>query len=294
VHSGEHDEVVEIGAAATLHRIRDDALLTVSPSLERRFVPQSVTLKAHKLPSEPRTVKRVLLRCGVAQELVDEGLGLKLIEPRGYETDGSITQLVDGLLKGKVIAWVADADDGTFGIGDCRVVVSFEDGNAPLTMRFGKDGEGGVYGSIDGHPEVFVISGGMSELAKRIYVSNASMRAEPSLIESVRVSVNGKVVSTGRDPEELREAAGRLYADRVLSVGSSDVGGKAEVEIEIALADAGPKRKITCGAVVLVDGQQARRCAVNGVKAVFELLPSKVLGLLAPPTQADAGMSRDR
>ena len=68
---------------------------------------------------------------------------------------------------------MADADDGTFGLDvsandpgsraggggrpdPCRVILSFADGNAPTTVRFGVEGEGGVYGTVDTNPEVFV------------------------------------------------------------------------------------------------------------------------------------------
>jgi hypothetical protein len=314
VRSGEHEETVEIGAspghgdtaadagasaqAVVLRRLRDDARLVVSPAIARRLLPRATTVRSRALFTETRRVKRVVLRCGTPQELVDEGAGLKLVDPPGYETDGSIVQLVEGLLKGKVIAWVADADDASFGLSDvrdatagvapgaakdaCRVVLAFEDGNAPVTVRFGAEGEGGIYGIVDGRPEVFVAPLPLHELAKRIYVSRSALRAEPSRIESVKVTVQGKPV-TAQSPSSLREAAGGLFADRVVSLGSSDVG-RAEVEIVMTLAEGGPTKRVTCGPVV----GPWRRCSTPDVKAIFDVHPTTLSGLLAPP---DAGTS---
>jgi len=316
VHSGEHDEVIEVGvfdepnaATATLHRVRDDALLTMTTEAARRLVPRATTLRSRRLiaPSESsRSVRRVFLKCGTTQELVDEGSGLRLVEPRGYETDASISQLTDGILKGNVLTWVWDSDDGSFGLSrtdqddakGCRVVLSFTDNNAPITLRFGRQGEGGYYGAIDGRPEVFAISTGMYELARRIYVSHSSMRAEGSRIESVRVKVNDRLVSTGRNLDELRDAASGLFADRVLTLGSSDLTpDKPEVDIEIRIAEGGAPKKVTCGPVTKIDGHSGRRCAVAGVKAVFEVLPPKVAKLIDAPASdhegADASKNAD-
>lgn len=297
--SGEYEEIVEIGAFPSspsrangapdaprvlLRRVRDDARLTVSPAVARRLVPRATTVRSRELLTDTRRVERVVLRCGAPQELVDDGSGLRLIEPAGYETDGSIAQLVDGLFRGKVNAWVADADDGSFGLGadGCRVVVAFAGGNAPVTVRFGAEGEGGVYGAVDGRPEVFVAPLSLRELARRIYVSRAALRVDPSRIESVRVSARGR--SANHDPAALREAAAGIYADRVVTLASSDVG-PVEIEIEIATAEGGATKRVVCGPMVSL----FRRCAVSGVRAVFDVHPSNLDGLFEP---LDAGAAR--
>lgn len=321
VRSGDHEEVVEIGAlpggapgpasatettdaasaspAVQVRRVRDDARLVVSPAVARRLLPRATAVRSRALLTETRRVKRVVLRCGTPQELVDQGSGLKLVDPPGYETDGSITQLVDGLLRGKVVAWVADGDDGSFGLGyarasrpgeapprepaadsACRVVLAFEDGNAPVTVRFGAEGEGGIYGAVDGRPEVFVAPLPLHELVKRIYVSRASLREEPSRIESVKVVVKGKAVTT-QSQETLRLAAGGIFADRVVSLGSTDVG-PAEVEILMTLGEAGGAKRVSCGPIV----GAWRRCSTPGVKAIFDVHPSTLGGLLDPADAA--------
>jgi len=320
VRAGDHDEVVEIGpfaslgealrrgsaidgagarAGVVLRRVRDDARLVVAPEIARRLVPRATTTRPRTLLDETRRVERVVLRCGTAQELVDEGSGLKLVEPTGYETDGSIVQLVDGLVRGKVLAWVADADDGSFGLGPhdtpgdasgpCRVVLAFADRKAPATVRFGAEGEGGIYGTIDGRPEVFVAPLALHELAKRIYVSHATLRVSLEKSESVKVIARGKPVPA-RDPAVLREAASGLFADHVVSLGGSDVG-PVDVEIQIALAEGGPPKRVLCGAPLTTPTGRWRRCSTPAVKAVFEVRSGLVEPFLAPPGAPGAARS---
>jgi hypothetical protein len=288
VRAGNHEETVEVGAlggkTVVVRRVRDDARLTVSPAAARRLVPRMTMMKPRTLLAETRSVKRVVLRCGVPQELVDEGAGLKLVEPRGYETDGSIQQLVDGLLRGRVLIWAADRDDGSFGFkegkDDCRVVVAFTDGNSPATVRFGADGEGGVYGLIDGKPEVFVAPLGLITLVRRIYVSHAALRVDPSSVESVKLNVK-----TSQPPDALRDAVGRLYADHAISLGSTDVG-KPDIEITIQRAEGGPPKRVTCGPLITAESGTWRHCATPDVKAVFEVRASAIDAFTSPP---DAG-----
>lgn len=309
VRSGDWEETVEIGPLPSraagagaprpiVRRLRDDARLVVPFAVARRLVPRATTVRGRVLSAdekgtaETRRVVRVVLRCGPPQELVDSGKGFVLVDPKGYETDGTVTQLVDGILKGKVLAWVADADDGTFGLEDdgCRVVLVFEDDKAPMTVRFGAEGEGGVYGVVDGRAPVFVAPRSLHELAKRIYVSRAALREEPSRVDWVKVTVRGAPV-TGRTQAELRDAAGGLFAERVASLGETDVG-KPEVEIAIGIAEGGPVKRVVCGPA----SGEWRRCATPGVKAVFEVRSSLVDRLLEPTDAArpsEAGASTD-
>jgi hypothetical protein len=248
------------------------------------------------------------LRCGVDQELVDRGEGFRLVAPGGYETDGAITQLVDAVLRGHLDAWVADADDGTFGFtpAGCHVVLAFEDGNAPLTVWLGDEGEGGVYGRVEGRPGVFVAPRAVRELAGRIYVSRGSLRVAAERVERVRVTFAGKAV-TERTPEALRSAVGGLTAERVDSLGKKGFSSPAELVVEIAVAEGGPPRRIQCAPQSAASASPPgsshgppsvageRLCASSGVDALF-VLSAATLAPLLPPMDAgaaEAGVARD-
>lgn len=300
VRAGDHEETVEVGSfpmpaeerhAMALHRLRDGAFLVVRPDVARRLVPRATTTHPRTLLGDARRVSRLALRCGTAQDFVDDGSGLELVDPAGYATDGSITQLVDGLVRGKVIAWVADSDDGSFGLtgdkGRCAVALSFADGSAPVTVRFGGEGEGGVYGTVEGRGGIFVAPAVMRELAQRIYVSHASLRVDPSRVESVKVTQQGKPV-LGVPADALRDAAGALYADRALSIGTPSVGA-VDVDLLFAVSESGPPKQVRCGAAYTTATGHWRRCATSDVKATFEVRASLVDAFVRAKSVPDAG-----
>lgn len=301
VRAGDHEETVELaplgGPVVTARRLHDGALLELPAASALLFVPRQTTLRSRVLGSESRPVKRVVLRCGVPQELVDSGAGLRLVEPAGYETDGSITQLVDGILRGKAAYWAADADDGRLGLDGegramaepCRVVIAFADDKSPLTLRLGNPADGGYFARFDGAPEVFVAPRSLVVLAKRIYVSHAALRVEPAAITSVKVTAAGRVLPAG-EPREMAEAAGGLFASHAIALGAPDVG-KPDVEVEIFTADGGPPKRVVCGSQTTggaLDGDW-RRCATPAVRAVFAVTAARVERLLRRTSPGDAG-----
>lgn len=292
IHAGDHDQLVEVGVPdakghAVLRRVLDDARLDAGPVLVRLLVPRETTLRPHSIvASETRRATRVVLRCGTDQELVDRGEGFRFVAPAGFEADGSIAQLVDAILRGRVDPWISDVDDGTFGFtrDGCHVVLAFEDGNAPITVWFGAEGEGGVYGRVDTRPGVFVAPQALRELAGRIYVNRGSLRAEASRIERVRATFEGRPVV--REASALREAVAALFADRVVSLGKTGTAAP-DLVIEIALAEGGPTRRIACRP----GGSPAERlCTASGIDATFALAVSRLAPFLPPPGGEGGGV----
>lgn len=281
IRSGEHEETVEIGAPAadghaTLRRVLDDARLDVDAPVVRRLLPRETSLRPRRaLEGEVRRAARVLLRCGVDQELVDRGEGLRLVSPAGYETDGAIVQLVDGVLRGHVDTWVADAADGHFGFraDGCHVVIAFEGGNAPVTLWFGSEGEGGVYARIEPRAGVMVAPRALRELAGRIYVSRGSLRVEAATIERVRVTAGGKPV-TPRDPKALADAVAALSADRVESLENGV--GTPDLVLDVSVTEGGLARRIACKAFSPAE----RHCSIDGVNATFAVAEARLAPFL--------------
>lgn len=266
-------------------REHDGAKLDFARAVARRLVPRQTSLRPRELLGDTRRVTRVLLQCGAAQELVDKGEGLRLVTPAGYETDASITQLVDLLARRKIDGWVADAPTPEMGLdGDgCRVVLAFEDDKDPKTIRFGNLGGDGLYGRIEGSSSfVFAATPLLKELAGRWYVSRAALRTPEPEIKQVRVE---KGAERTADPEALRGAAASLIADKVIALKSKDLGGPESLVVEVR-TDAKTKR-IACGPAV----KGARRCTVTGVDAVFEVREVSLAPFLgAKATPADAGV----
>jgi hypothetical protein len=283
VHSGERKEIVELGALgadgrATLRRVLDDARLEVDASVWRRLVPRATSLRARTLfENDGRRPTRVLLRCGTEQELVDRGEGFRLVSPPGYDTDGAIVPLVDAFVRGKADAWVADADDGSFGFTNdsCHVVFAFPDGNAPLTVWFGAEGEAGVYVRVDRRPGVAVVPRSLRDLAKAIYVNRGTLRTDAARIERVRIVADGKPVSP--DPAVARDALASLVADRVIAL--KRPVGVPDLTIEVSVTEGGPARRIACRAISPTE----RHCGLDGVNATFSVAESRLAPLIIAP-----------
>lgn len=281
VRSGDRDESVDVGPAGeggrtTLRRVLDDARLEVDAAVVRRLLPRATSVRPREvLDGEKRRATRVVLRCGVEQELVDRGEGLRLLTPAGYETDGAVVQLVDAILRGKVDSWVADRDDGSFGFrpDGCHFVIGFEGGSAPVTMWFGDEGEGGVYARVDSRPGVMVVPKALRELAGRTYVSRGTLRVDAARIERVRVTSDGKEVRA-REPNAFASAVAGLSADRVVSLKKEAEG--PDLVIDVLVSDGGAPRRIACRAASPAE----RHCSIDGVRATFAVAEERFRELL--------------
>jgi len=279
VRFGDHEQIVEIAASGptgrtTLRRVLDDARLEMDALAVRWLLPRETSLRSRTmLEGETRRPTRILLRCGTDQELVDRGEGFRLVSPAGYETDGSISQLVDGVLRGRVDGWVADVDDGSFGIAKdgCRVIFAFEDGNAPLTLAFSEERNGALYARIDPRPGVFLAPHALRDLAGAIYVNHGALRTEATRIERVRVTFEGKVVSP-RTPTAFRDAVAALYAESVLALRRKP-DGAPDLVIEVSLAEGGPPRRIACRPA---PSKERRVCTIDGIDATFGVAAAKL------------------
>ena len=106
-------------------------------------------------------------------------------------------QLVDGSFTARSLAWVADADDGSFGLEGAMDAASCSPSptaTRPSPSGSARKAKAASTALVDGRPEVFVAPLALRELAKRIYVSRAALRVEPSRVESVKVISKGKTV----------------------------------------------------------------------------------------------------
>jgi hypothetical protein len=162
-------------------------------------------------------------------------------------------------------------------------VVGFEDGNAPVTLWFGAEGEGGIYVRVDPHPEVLVAPRSLRDLAKSVYVSRGTLRTAGDRVERVRVVLDGKPVPA-RDPSALRDAVASLFAERVVAL--KKPGGAPDLVIEVAVTEGGPAKRIGCRSISAAE----RHCGLDGVNATFLVAESRLLPFL-PVRDASAAPS---
>ncbi len=246
-------EVVELGGDAAhprVHRDADGATLSVSPEVARKLTPSLVALKGRAvfLPSlDARDAKTLSLRCGVAQDLEAAGSQWTLRAPHGFAADPPKTlDMVDQLAKLQADAWVADHDDGSFGFATspCSVTLTlgFEGGTRTVTVRLGREGEGGVYAQAEdaqpGRPKtltpVFLLPRTMRDLLQTILVDRSPVTIDTARADRIEVERPGAAVVltqvagqwTGPDaglpagPDALLHAVDTLRADEVAHLGA--------------------------------------------------------------------------
>ena len=304
------EEVVELGTDAkgafVAHRFMDHARISVSADLARRLAPTQIALRGRAVLSpalESKDVTALSTRCGVPQDLARGPGGFVLTLPTGYVGDGaSALDLVDGVTRAAAEAWIAEADDGSFGLGaDCTVTLTA--GARVVKLRFGRDGEGGVYAQVDdrGVPSpVFVIAHPYREAATRILVDRSPLALDPARASDITlardktrvtlVRVADKLVAVdgglASDPDALVLALGGLRADEVVRLGAPDPDeGFAQPSLELSATvttDGGARKvHIVFGRATVRRNQPMYFARIDGTNATFVVVRERVDPILS-------------
>ena len=137
------------------------------------------------------------------------------------------------------LRFVADADDGTFGLEKPTLTASARwdaDGGVRSTrLVVGRATPGGFFAKLDGDASVFVIERSVAERLGTLLVDRSAFLADPKTLARVVITANGvsrvlersrdelvPAASSGIDPavaERLIEALGSLRAEAALHTG---------------------------------------------------------------------------
>jgi len=298
---GEFDEVVDVGplqasGRAWVRRDRDrvrdsdGACLEVDADTFRWLVPRATSLRPRHVLHRPddRRATRVQVRCGLAQDFVegesprarerDHAQGLQLVAPAGYVTDASISDLADAVLRGRALAWVADNDDGSFGFAReaCRVTVTAEGAQAPVTMWFGAATDAGVYAKTDAQTGVMLLPRRMRERAGQLFVSRKLFSVDADRITKIDVDVKGAAV-----PVDFAKAQGvvsELTADRVVAL-RRPITGRPGLAMRVHTHDSTSPKVLHCDRA----SPTQWHCAVDDVAATYAVAHAR-LGAMMPPS----------
>jgi hypothetical protein len=261
-------EIVELGAIdprtgeARARRSFDGAILRVDAATARKLLPRATAIRGRALwdpPLEGKRVDRVATSCdGVSQAIVRRGDAWEMTAPIALPADNALrVNLIDAVTRTKADAWIADADDGSFGLdGACVITLSVEmdGGQVDEKILFGKDGEGGVYARIAGEKAVFVVAKDRRELAAGWLVARPRIDAG-------------------------------LYADAAVHVGPARADeGFARPSLVIAASDAGADGatpKVTLGAKTSRAGVPGYFVRAEGTDATFFVDESAAESLFA-------------
>lgn len=304
------DETVElfVGADKKAYASRKDdgAIAEVGPDVARRLAPSLVAIRGRAVwapPVEGLAQTSLTLDCdGTRQELARDALGWRMIAPAGYPADHAAGDVADAIARLRADAWVAESDDGTFGLdGKCTLALAAgADGGArAVRLELGKDEGSGLYARANGAGPVFVVSRAMRDHATRLLVDRAAVSVDTNRAERVVLRKGASALVLGRAAGRLAPDGGppsagaaadalvTLKADDVVHLGPpKDDEGFAAPALELRATyggDGGPREvTITFGRVGLRREQKMYFARVSGVAATFAVAKERVEPLLDP------------
>ncbi len=303
-------EVVEVGTDdkgnAVARRKMDGAEVTLGPELARKLRPTATALRGRAVlipPVDPKEVKALSLRCGTDQDIARAATTFGFAAPAGYTADGAATlDLIDTMTKLSADGWIADADDGTFGLGTSTCKVQLLTEGRAITITFGREGEGGVYVQVDdgkGKSPVFVTPRPIRDVAARILLDRSRFSIDVGRTEALTlvqpkarlelVPKGGKLepvdASVAGGVDALLSAVGALRADDVAHLGepAPDEGFSAptlEITAKVA-ADGGPQTlHLVFGRASLRRNQPMYFARIDGIRATYLVARERVDAIL--------------
>lgn len=299
------DEIVEIGAAEAdggvwVRRADDGALVLLPAAQARRFEPHPVTLRARAMwrtPFDPGAVVGIDDTCGaVPEKLVLRDGAWTMLAPAGFAVDPvAVSDLASALSRAKVDAWIAESDDGSFGLGSrpgaCAVTLALGGPDAGpvrnVTLSFGAEaGDGSFYARASDDPAVFVASGVLHALAVHPAIDRKRLHVDVQALGTLTVVHDGRrrVLEADADaPDALSKAVEGLYAEAALHTGPP---GKSEGMDHPTLEVVGTGVHIVIGAPASVDGIDGYYARASGIDASF-IVPRHVVDAVTAALGAD-------
>jgi hypothetical protein len=212
--------------------------------------------------------------------------------------------LANAIAHAKAEAWVADEDDGTFGLGDgsCAVSLAFgEEGSTRASsIRLGAPTQGGVYAQLPPDPAVFVAPATLREMAARLLVDRSLVRVDTGRARTITLvrgearlvlsrvgdalRLEGQTDADGGTPA-LEAALASVFAQSVVHLGRArgDEGfDTPTLDIRVRLvADGGQgERHISIGSASTREGGNVYLARVSGVDATFAVPGAPIETLL--------------
>jgi hypothetical protein len=299
-------ERIEIDApradgSALARRIDDGAVLTLAPDVVRRIEARPFVVRPRAIwpaPFDAAAVASIDTTCGPAPQRLELHDGRwQLRAPRGFNADPAAADaLASALANAKANRWIAESDDGSFGLDAahaCSVtatLVALPPDRAPRSVGilFGREADGGVYARTLDAPGVFVAAETLRAAVARPAIDRGRLRVDPLKVTRVTL-VRGTAKVTlekqgsrwvradgdaGAD-ERLGDDVFELVAEEALHPGPparSEGFARPTLEIEALGGGEGSAPSMTnivVGAPTRVGTSDAYFARVSGVDATF-------------------------
>jgi hypothetical protein len=216
--------IVEIGAETTspegpslaLRRKEDGVVLLVPAVLAKLFEPTMTMIRSTELLRvNSQRVQRVELTLADGQRRVlqRKGAGFALEEPKGYAVDSTLAaDIFDAVGNLRAERWVADRDDGSFGLESpamsLRVEFEGESGQETRTLRIGSPTPEGRYARWEKDTGVFVVSRSLDMVFRTYPIDRTVFMVDPSVVRALTIRVSGKDLRISATGDVWRTAGG--------------------------------------------------------------------------------------
>ncbi len=301
------EEVVELGKTApdgTLYvrRVEDGVVLALGREAARAFAVDSTLLRSTKVLDFALSALAELELSAPEHQLVRRAAnGFSLVVPSGFSADGELTtNAVLALGSLTALRWVADSDDGSFGLATptltARVRVDATDaGSNERNVRVGRPTPGGYFAALDGTAGVFVIEHAVVERLDTLLIDRSPFMAETATLARVTLTTPTKqvvierrggalVAKSGDVPQaatdQALEALAGLRAEAALHSGparASEGFSTPALKVELTPSPGlGAQRTLRIGTVDSYRGEAVRNARVDGTDATFALSEVKL------------------
>ncbi|MEZ4229461.1 MAG: DUF4340 domain-containing protein [Polyangiaceae bacterium] len=163
-----------------------------------------------------------------------------LVKPPKFGHDaGLVSDLVDGLLTLNAERWVADDDDGSFGLAKPSARLKLEtypqgDKKAKTyELVVGAETSGGAYASLAGDPAVFVLPRATQQAMETWLIDRSLLMLDPNEVERVTLKRGDQTWVIKKDGERFVLESGELAADKVAQIMDSFSVTRAEAALHI-------------------------------------------------------------
>lgn len=247
------EEVVFLSAPTADGRVyaerqHDGVVLELGREAARALVADAALVRSRTVLDVPvADVARVEID-GTPHQVIEraESGELRLTTPAGFEIDGALAlELIDAVRQLTVERWVADKDDGTYGLAapllTARITVRSKDGHSKdQVLRLGRPTATGTYASLDGDPGVFVLPRRLRETLTTFVMDRGAFLLDPLLATKVTLETPERTVVLERRGDEFVETdpGEPLSADGVRKIADTLASLRAEAAVEVGPARA--------------------------------------------------------
>jgi hypothetical protein len=226
-----------------LRRAVDGAILRVSKDSARLLDASASSIRSTDLLDiAPEQIRKTAVSWeGGRQVLLRGPAGFKLETPAGYVADGSLSaDLFEALAKLSAERWVADRDDGSFGLGTPRLTAQFEaaqdGGTATWKLQVGARSGDGAYARLESEPGVFILSRNVEQALSTWVIDRSAFILDPAEVQTMALTGGGKTVSIKGDKGQWQVPGGGLSDAAVEKVRDAFLQMRAEAAVHTGAA----------------------------------------------------------